>query len=180
MGGFREEFFGRHSKIEVLVALLREGETIQARFRGGSMRPLLDERSLITIAPIDARQLRRGDVVLCRRGGVFFVHRYLGSRTIGHAEHIITRGDSTLPCDQPTAISNVLGIVTQTRRGSRVKNFESRRWRYINLFLAAYAPYVSAVERVTHRLWKWAARYVQKPAFITHISHSAGEKLRQW
>jgi signal peptidase I len=166
MGGFREEFFGRHSKIEVLVALLREGETVQAHFGGGSMRPLLDERSLVTIAPVDARRLRRGDVVLCRRGGGVFVHRCIGSRTIGHEEHIITRGDSVPTCDQPIAISNVLGIVTQTRRGSRVTNFESRRWRYINLFLAAYAPYVSAVERATHRLWRWAARYVRNVGWV--------------
>lgn len=159
MGEFREKFFEKHSKVEVLVALLREGKTVQARFGGGSMRPLLDEQSLVTIAPIDSRRLRRGDVVLCRKDGKIFVHRCIESRTIDHEEHIITRGDSSPAFDQPIAISNVLGIVTQTMRGSRVRNFETQRWRYINIFLAMYAPYISAVERMTRRLWRWMARF---------------------
>lgn len=57
------------------IAKLKEGETVQFRPRGHSMRGRVNSGNLVTVEPIeDASTLRTGDIVLCKVKGREYLH----------------------------------------------------------------------------------------------------------
>ena len=57
------------------IARLLEGETVQFRPRGQSMKGKVDSGSLVTVRPLqEADELRKGDVVLCKVRGSEYLH----------------------------------------------------------------------------------------------------------
>jgi hypothetical protein len=55
------------------IARLQQGETVQFRPRGHSMRGKVDSGQLVTVVPAPA-ELHVGDVVLCKVGGKHYLH----------------------------------------------------------------------------------------------------------
>ena len=58
-----------------LAERLRAGETVEYRPTGNSMTPIIKSRQLVTISPVDAATLRKGDVVLAKVGGRYLLHK---------------------------------------------------------------------------------------------------------
>ena len=58
-----------------LADRLRAGETVECRPTGDSMTPIIRSRQLVTISPVDAATLRKGDVVLAKVGGRYLLHK---------------------------------------------------------------------------------------------------------
>lgn len=57
------------------IAKLQQGETVQFRPRGASMRGRIESGQLCTVEPVvDGSTLAVGDVVLCRVRGAQFLH----------------------------------------------------------------------------------------------------------
>src|SRR5579871_2363097 len=56
------------------IARLREGETVQFRPRGGSMRGKIESGQLCTVEPVDPASLEVGDIVLCKVNGREYLH----------------------------------------------------------------------------------------------------------
>ncbi len=56
------------------IARLREGETVQFRPRGGSMRGKIESGQLCTVEPVDPATLEVGDIVLCKVNGREYLH----------------------------------------------------------------------------------------------------------
>ncbi len=56
------------------IARLREGETVQFRPRGDSMRGKIESGQLCTVEPVDPATLEVGDVVLCKVNGREYLH----------------------------------------------------------------------------------------------------------
>ena len=56
------------------VARLQEGENVSFRPRGNSMTPKLKSGQLVTITPVTPEQVERGDIVLCKVKGNYYVH----------------------------------------------------------------------------------------------------------
>jgi phage repressor protein C with HTH and peptisase S24 domain len=52
---------------------LEKGETVQFRPRGNSMAPKINSGDLITVSP-ELGELKKGDIVLCKVGGRYYVH----------------------------------------------------------------------------------------------------------
>jgi hypothetical protein len=55
------------------IARLQNGETVQFRPRGGSMRGRIESGQLCTVAPAPD-ELRVGDIVLCKVNGRQYLH----------------------------------------------------------------------------------------------------------
>jgi hypothetical protein len=55
------------------IAKLQQGETVQFRPRGHSMRGKFESGQLVTVAPV-TEELRVGDVVLCKVAGKQYLH----------------------------------------------------------------------------------------------------------
>ena|ERR1043165_6764515 len=53
---------------------LRRGETVQFRPRGNSMSGRIESGQLCTVAPVQAEDLRKVDIVLCKVNGFQYLH----------------------------------------------------------------------------------------------------------
>ena len=53
---------------------LKNGETVQFRLRGNSMKGKIESGQLVTVEPIGNRQLTKGDIVLCKVNGSQYLH----------------------------------------------------------------------------------------------------------
>ena len=57
-----------------LIEKLSEGETVQFRPRGNSMKGKVNSGQLCTVEPVDTSTLSKGDIVLCRVKGNEYLH----------------------------------------------------------------------------------------------------------
>ena len=56
------------------IEKLTNGETVQFRPRGQSMKGKIESGQLCTVEPVDTTTLKRGDIVLCRVKGNEYLH----------------------------------------------------------------------------------------------------------
>ncbi len=56
------------------IEKLREGQTVQIRPRGHSMKGKVDDGALVTVEPCEAEALEVGDIVLVRVRGHDYLH----------------------------------------------------------------------------------------------------------
>jgi hypothetical protein len=56
------------------IARLQQGETVQFRPRGNSMRGRIESGQLCTVEPVEPAALAVGDVVLCKVNGRQYLH----------------------------------------------------------------------------------------------------------
>lgn len=57
------------------IAKLKNGETVQFRPRGQSMKGKIESGQLCTVEPVkDFESLEKGDIVLCKVGGAEYLH----------------------------------------------------------------------------------------------------------
>src|SRR5436305_14333654 len=56
------------------IARLQEGETVQFRPRGNSMKGKIESGQLCTVEPVVPATLKVGDIVLCKVNGKHYLH----------------------------------------------------------------------------------------------------------
>ena len=105
----------------IVDSLLSDGLSVRFRASGRSMLPTVCDGECLIVAPVDPRQVRPGDVVLCAtvRGPV--VHRVTGVRFLADGARSLTlRGDASLKDDrQPVLASQIRGRVVGVERAGR-------------------------------------------------------------
>ena len=82
------------------IKRLQQGETVQLRPRGHSMRGKIEPGQLCTVAPADPAALQPGDVVLCKVNGRQYLHlvkavhgnRYQIGNNRGHINGWVSAG----------------------------------------------------------------------------------------
>ncbi|HVZ73504.1 MAG TPA: S24/S26 family peptidase [Polyangia bacterium] len=104
----------------VAESLLAAGVSIRFRAGGRSMRPALRDGDHLTVAPIAARDVRVGDVVLCTmpRGPVAHRVRAIDAAVEGVARFVL-RGDAAMAPDRPAAGPQIWGRVVRAERDGR-------------------------------------------------------------
>lgn len=56
------------------IVRLKNGETVQFRPRGNSMKGKIESGHLCTVEPVDVAMLKDGDIVLCKVNGQQYLH----------------------------------------------------------------------------------------------------------
>lgn len=56
------------------IEQLKQGQTVQFRPRGHSMKGKIGSGQLVTVVPIGDRVLEKGDIVLCKVNGSQYLH----------------------------------------------------------------------------------------------------------
>jgi hypothetical protein len=82
------------------IEQLRQGDTVQFRPRGPSMKDKIASGQLVTVIPIAGRILEKGDIVLCKVNGHQYLHlikaiqgnRYQIGNNVGGINGWITLG----------------------------------------------------------------------------------------
>jgi hypothetical protein len=81
------------------------------------MSPTILDGDAVTVEPVVPAQLRRGDVVLARRGGAVVAHRLVARRRKPDGElDLLLRGDAADGDDAPVPAGNVVGRVVEVDR----------------------------------------------------------------
>jgi SOS-response transcriptional repressor LexA len=69
---------------------LREGEIVEFRPKGHSMKPLIESGDLVVIEPTDTAEV--GDIVLCKVRGSHYLHKVLAKKANGRCQIGNNRG----------------------------------------------------------------------------------------
>jgi signal peptidase I len=99
---------------------LRSWGTLQLRATGISMLPTLWPGDLLTIHSLRPEQAKIGEIVLYMRQGRFFIHRVASRDATLDETPLITRGDCMSEDDSPVGRHELLGRITEVRRGAAV------------------------------------------------------------
>ena len=123
------------TKQRLLADVLRQFGTAKLTVVGGSMLPALWPGDVVTLQPHAESELRAGQIVSYRRGGLLITHRVQAVSR----RRIITRGDTVSHCDPPVSVSDILGQVSYVERdGRRIGPGRSRRQRLAAWFLQRF------------------------------------------
>jgi signal peptidase I len=107
---------------KVTVDLLKNGQSVRFQAPGRSMTPTIREDETITIDPVSASSVRKGDIILYNNETGVIAHRVVN---IEHKDaslqphSFILRGDASITDDKPVAPGQVLGKVVSVERHGR-------------------------------------------------------------
>lgn len=108
--------------LDLSAELLNLGCRIRFRPGGHSMQPTIRDGEVITVEPIDALAVRRGDILFYRdhRSRVV-VHRVVGIEIREEAGGVVFTlcGDASPACDEPVLAEQILGRVVAVERAGR-------------------------------------------------------------
>lgn len=140
--------------------LLREGKNISIRPQGYSMYPVfVPGRDEAIIEPVNAADLRRGDVVLYRRdkeaehGGILVLHRIWKVKPEGF--YLV--GDNQKEIEGPLRADQMKGIMAGMNRKGKYVSVTNPVYRFLTgiwLWLRPVRPVISKTVAAVKRLLK--------------------------
>lgn len=117
--------------LDISAELLSQGIGVRFRPKGASMHPAIKDGETVTIIPIGAGDIRRGDIIMYKAREVasaVIAHRVVKvNKSKGDVTSFIMRGDASQSDDAPVAPGQVLGKVVSVEREGRDVELESRR-----------------------------------------------------
>jgi signal peptidase I len=107
------------TKLGLAAEMLRGRGTVRVKAWGTSMLPSLWPGDLLTIQSVSNEKVVPGEIVLVMRDNRFCIHRLIKKEQIQDCVFLITKGDAVPQNDPRVAASELLGRVTDIRRGNR-------------------------------------------------------------
>jgi signal peptidase I len=107
-------------KVGLAAEMLHECGEVRLKTWGTSMLPSVWPGDLVTLQRVTQDGVVPGDIVLVLRDNRFVIHRLIERRQDEGCISWITKGDAVPQNDQPAAASELLGRVTEIRRGNRI------------------------------------------------------------
>ena len=104
----------------VIVDGLTNGATVCFRAEGDSMYPTIRHGETITVVAVGAKQVVRGDILLCRHGVRLLAHRVVAATASIGSVTFELRGDAKSSSDTPVCSGDVVGRVVAVRRNGRI------------------------------------------------------------
>jgi signal peptidase I len=128
---------------ELFCELLQRGETLTFKALGSSMGYIIREADLITVKQVNAKELQRGDIILCGLKNNLLCHRIIKLYKKDNQLFVITKGDVLLQAEQSFPASKILGKIYYIQQGSKSVNLETRFARGIGYCSALYSKSIS-------------------------------------
>jgi hypothetical protein len=109
-----ELHLSNQGQLELLRAMVERGRSLRTRVRGFSMSPFIRDDDVLTIATMNGRAPRIGEVVafILPDMGRLAIHRIVARVGAGW----LLRGDNSAKADGVVARENILGVVTRVER----------------------------------------------------------------
>jgi len=114
-------------KRELAAEILEQFSALRFVAYGSSMLPSIYPGDCLTVESFGSLAPSCGDIVLCRRGDQFCVHRILGISGEGADARYILRGDALLEDDPPVPLRELLGRVTSVLRRGQPLDLNQRK-----------------------------------------------------
>lgn len=102
---------------------------------GRSMLPFIQDGDRVLVAH-GCADVRRGDVIVFRRGGRLIAHRVLRIHRRESEPIFITKGDNIRRFDPPVSASEMIGRVVAVERGDRQMALNTAAWRAVGWLIA--------------------------------------------
>jgi len=139
----------------IVLESLSEGNSIRFTAEGASMRPFILNGDILTVAPLEGRTPRRGDVVLYRQPtGRLAAHRILGISRESPDRQFAIRGDARPGACETIPLPAILGRVIRRERPGPMSRLDGRYARLCGLLWARAHPFSA----VLLRLATWTKR----------------------
>ena len=137
--------------LDTVCALLREGHThVPVTVAGTSMTPFFDPGDTVFLDLPD-RPVEVGDVILFARFGTTYVlHRVVG---IFPDESLELLGDAQIRSER-VAPEQTCAIVTGLRRGEKLHDEKSLRWRFFRgpwRHIRRLRPYINRIRQILRK-----------------------------
>jgi len=100
----------------VVASVVEGGLSIRFRAAGGSMYPAILDGDVLTVSPVEAGAIARGDVLLYRQGDRILAHRVVDVTVRDGELRFDLRGDANGERDEPVAAAQVIGRVDAIER----------------------------------------------------------------
>lgn len=124
------------------ASVLQAGVSLQFQARGGSMTPAIRDGDTVLVAPVRARDLRVGEIVLSQTANEkFVVHRILRRRRQQDCLSFLLKGDLCHSPDGWVDGSRILGRAIQVRRQGRVARLHGGGQRLWGPLAAAFSSW---------------------------------------
>jgi len=133
---------------------LQSGGTLKLRATGISMLPTLWPGDLLTVQSVRPEIAQPGDIVLCMRGGRFFVHRLVKRNDSLDEASLVTRGDCMSENDPLIGTRELLGKITEVQRAGRIFA-PARTFSLLSKLVATMFCHSQLFRRVGLRLWSY-------------------------
>ncbi len=117
---------------------VRECGEIRLCAVGTSMVPAIHPGDVLSIQPVNPKEISRGDIVVYAREQVLVVHRVVRTPAESCEPYLVTRGDRLLHDDKPVRACDLLGQVVSIERQNRrvsVYPFSNRAGQALRLVL---------------------------------------------
>jgi signal peptidase I len=124
---------------ELFCELLQRGETLTLKALGSSMGYIIKEGDLITVKQANAKELQRGDIILCMLKNNLLCHRIIELYKKDKQLFVITKGDVLLQAERPFPASKIVGKIYYIQRGSKCVNLETKFAKWIGHVMTGYA-----------------------------------------
>ncbi len=130
----RDKHMSRSALIELARSVLDQNAIFRFRAGGGSMSPFIRNNDLITLAPVDSKAFRRGDIVA-------FVHPHMKQlvvhRIVGACKNRFRlKGDNTSTEDGLISKNIIIGRVVDVQSHPLRKHFTLGAGRVLIAFLS--------------------------------------------
>ena len=154
-------------KLELIAEILREFSEVRFVAHGTSMLPAIYPGDCLTVRSFGDAPPHRGDVVLCRRGEGFRVHRIVEVMEEKPTRSYVLRGDALTHDDPPLPAADLLGrVISIVHLGESVALNSHQRAHYY-----FFRSLVRRSKVATVLLLRWHASQAQR--FLHAESSSA-------
>ena len=142
---------------DLAAQLLRRGDRLRIKARGGSMVPFLRDGDVALVTPTAGSEVGVGDVVCYEMPpGRLYLHRVIAR----DRDRVVAKGDA-LPFTEVVERVQLLGTVVAIERHGRVRRLDTRTAQWRNRAIASLSPALPralALAGRLRRLWRVAFR----------------------
>ena len=139
--------------LELSTELFARGLSVRFRAPGWSMHPTIDDGEVITVEPIEASEVKKGDIILYRVNDGVIAHRVVRiEMNESGALRFTLRGDAARDCDEPVGSHQVLGRVVLVERQGRHVNPYSRKSKIVRTGHTWASRVKRGIIRISHSL----------------------------
>jgi signal peptidase I len=115
--------------LSLSTELLQSGYGVRFRPIGQSMHPTIRDGETVTVEPVRATAIKRGDILLYQTARGLIAHRVVAILKKGEASLFVMRGDASQSCAETVEAGQVLGLVVRVEREKRAIELAGRRAR---------------------------------------------------
>lgn len=112
--------------LELLKEAADRAGFLRLRVSGASMEPTIADGEIVRVRPVNAEQIKRGDVIVFHEEGRLVAHRVSRVLKSSGETLFVTRGDAVQESDLPVSTDRVLGVIDSVERGGTAVRLRPR------------------------------------------------------